>query len=211
MQYYSEYTITLQELIEKEGVDIFDFDEDVNIPDSVNYEELKSRFINKYYMREIGFETYSMWKFKFKEMWKNRISFYGQIFDKYRNIDPRLDYSRTLEELLDKDIDFKEDSKAKIIGVAKGNSVSLERNTPLTAYDESDYISFKGNGETDSNTNQDSEADTGRKTKENNVRKTTIKDLTQNELEALNKYVNGLIDIVERFLNEFIVLFMRIY
>lgn len=211
---FANYTITLQEL-DEQGAVIFDFDYDTVIPK----EELERRFLNKYYFREIGYETFTMWKFKFKEQWVNRLKHYNVLFDKYKDIDPLTDFKRVKEYLEHelRDEDEKSTGSSTGTGSNTSNTVSKQRqkDTPITAYDDSDYVSFIADDNSDSTSDSESttssEADILKNVNKNIEGSETETIMSENELKRLNEFVNTYIDLVDRFISEFHNLFMGIY
>lgn len=204
--YYAQYTVTLQELIEREKVEVFNFDYTSNYK-----EDLERRFINKYYFREIAYETYSMWHFKFKERWVNRINHYNTLFEKYKDIDPLLDYQE-VREYVSKEIALNnEGSKGSMSGKGTGTSKDVQRDTPITAYDNNDYVSFVGSTENSNNSEQSSEVEVSKDSNKDITDTETKTIMNENVLKRLNAFVKDYVDIQERFINEFVDLFMLIY
>lgn len=204
--YHANYTVSIQELIESEEKNIFNFPYD-----SLHKEELEKRFIDKYYFKEIGYETYTMWHYKFKERWLRRIKHYQSLFAKYVDIDPLLDYNEVREYLEDELNNTKEDIVGSNTGSASGTSEVKQKDTPITAYDDSDYISFKGNDSSESTSENSSTANSLKDIIRNMNGKESKKIMTANQLVRLNEYVNGYMDILDRFLNEFIDLFIGMF
>lgn len=211
---FANYTITIKDLIEN-GANIFNFGYAVN----VDSKELERRFINKYYFREIGYETYSMWHFKFKEQWINRIKHYNLIFDKYKDIDPLLDYKEVTEYISNELSKNKENTKGTSDNQSTGDTDSKsnqkQKDTPITAYDDSDFVSFIAD-----DTNKTISTASATSSSEVDMLRDIVKDMNSNsvktimsdsQLKRLNDYVNGYMDVMERFVSEFNNLFMNIY
>lgn len=211
---YANYTISLKELVEN-GADIFNFEYTTN----ESKEELERRFLNKYWFKEIGYETYSMWHFKFKEQWLNRLKHYNQLFDNYKDIDPLLDYERITNYIGNELSKNKEDTKGESTGVGSSTGSAtnkqVQKDTPIGRYDESDYVSYVGDDKSDNTSSTESESKTItellKDLQRDMTHEETEKIMTGSMLKRLNHYINNYVDLIERFLNEFNNLFMRIF
>lgn len=204
--YYSEYTISLQELIESQEINIFDFHYESEFK-----EELERRFIERYYFREIGYETYSMWHYKFKERWVNRINHYSKLFEQYKDIDPLLDYKEVRTYVENELSKGSENSVGSMSGTGSTTGKDTQRDTPITAYEDSDYVSFVADNSSESESSQSSDV-TSVKDNDKNVEVEETKTiLNEGQLKRLNEFVDKFKDLQERFINEFVDLFMLIY
>lgn len=204
--YYAKYTMTLQELIEVEEVDIFNFPYT-----SQHKEELEKRFIERYYFREIGYETYSMWHFKLKEKWLRMINHYEKLFENYKDIDPLLDYNEVRNYIENELNNTKEDITGNMTGTASGTSTQKQKDTPISSFDDSDFVSFIGEDKNDNTTTQESIANSLKDVDRNLKGSENKKIMTENQLKRLNEYINKYIDILDRFIGEFNNLFMGIF
>lgn len=80
----SNYTAELRTIIDN-GFNIFDFDYQRN-SESVNIlpnEDLQNGFINRYYFREVGFETLERFKHKLKTQWLESITNFDKLLVEY--------------------------------------------------------------------------------------------------------------------------------
>lgn len=119
----ANYTETIQEII-NQNIDVFE-DIDYELYDETKKEYLQKRFLDYYMFREIGFETYSIWKFKFKERWNNLIIHYNKLWTvNEQTIEP-------FSEMV----------------IVVDNELRV-KDTPLSEDDESDYLTGKQNTKT---------------------------------------------------------------
>lgn len=73
----ARFTMTINEI--KELYNIFDFE--YTTPFGVTAEQLQEAFFVRYDNREIGYETYEMWKPKFEFLWKQALQKYDVLFN----------------------------------------------------------------------------------------------------------------------------------
>ena len=76
---YAKYTMTLDELINEQGVELFDFT--YSLPDFVDKNFLEELFVRKYFFREIGSETINRWKIQLENHWKQLCYTYSDLFE----------------------------------------------------------------------------------------------------------------------------------
>ena len=93
----SNYTAELRTIIDN-GFDIFDF-EYTRSPESiaiVSNEELQKGFIDRYYFREVGFETLERFKHKLKTQWLESIGDFDKLLVAFeKNINPTSNINST--------------------------------------------------------------------------------------------------------------------
>ena len=73
----ARFTMTIREI--RELFEIFDFD--YTTPFGVTKEQLEEAFYTRYNEREIAYETYEIWKPKFKYLWLQALSKYDSLFN----------------------------------------------------------------------------------------------------------------------------------
>lgn len=79
MANYAKYTWTLNDLVENEGVTLFDFD--YVLPALVDKQELELSFYKRYYFREIGSETIERWLLQLQFKWQALAKKYYRLFE----------------------------------------------------------------------------------------------------------------------------------
>ena len=206
----ANYTMTIQEMIEEEGIDLFDFE--YELTPVVDKEYLEKRFINKYYFREICYETISMWKFRFEDEWKNKLRRYNKIFElehELKDIDPLTDFTEDEIETIKRIVANDEDFSSVGTSSMTGNEKLTTKDTPLSAYDESSYVSGISTNKTEQEALTDIRNVKSGKEDEDVER---IKTLTQKgSYEKIQKYISTLKDYIEDFISSFSDMFMGIY
>lgn len=95
----SKYTAELRTIIDN-GYDIFDF-EYTRSPESiaiVSNEELQRGFIDRYYFREVGFETLERFKHKLKTQWLESTGDFDKLLVAFeKNINPTSNINSTTQ------------------------------------------------------------------------------------------------------------------
>lgn len=206
----ANYTMTIQEMIEDENIDLFDFDYELS--PLLQKEYLEKRFINKYYFREICYETVSMWKFKFEEEWKNKLRVYNKIFNlekELKDINPLTDFTEDEIETIKRVVVSDEDFSSVGSSTMRGGEKLTTKDTPLSEYDTSNYVS----GISTNKTEQDAQTDirnikSGGEDEDVERIKTIIQ---KGSFEKIQKYISSLKDYVEEFISSFSDMFMGIY
>lgn len=206
----ANYTMTIQEMIEDENIDLFDFDYELS--PLLQKEYLEKRFINKYYFREICYETVSMWKFKFEEEWKNKLRVYNKIFNlekELKDINPLTDFTEDEIETIKRVVVSDEDFSSVGSSTMRGDEKLTTKDTPLSEYDTSNYVS----GISTNKTEQDAQTDirnikSGGEDEDVERIKTIIQ---KGSFEKIQKYISSLKDYVEEFISSFSDMFMGIY
>ncbi len=206
----ANYTMTIQEMIEDENIDLFDFEYELS--PVLDKEYLEKRFINKYYFREICYETVSMWKFKFKNEWKNKLRKYNKIFQlehKLKDIDPLIDFTEDETETIKRIVASGEDFSSVGSSSMSGDEKLTTKDTPLSEYDTSNYVS----GISTNKTEQEAQSDitnvrTGEEDEDVDRTKSIVK---KGSYEKIQKYISSLKDYVEEFISSFNDMFMGIY
>lgn len=206
----ANYTMTIQEMIEDENIDLFDFDYELS--PLLQKEYLEKRFINKYYFREICYETVSMWKFKFEEEWKNKLRVYNKIFNlekELKDINPLTDFTEDEIETIKRVVVSDEDFSSVGSSTMRGDEKLTTKDTPLSEYDTSNYVS----GISTNKTEQDAQTDIRNiKSGGEDEDVERIKTITQKgSFEKIQKYISSLKDYVEEFISSFSDMFMGIY
>ena len=121
----AKYTYTLWELVEEDGLVLFDFD--YNLPNSVDKELLEAMFYRTYYFREIGSETKERWLIELHNTWHNLCYKYQDLFRVFED-----EYLKT--------------------GVLNNNDIKIARSnifqdTPQTQIGDLDFATAKTNEE----------------------------------------------------------------
>lgn len=125
--------LPLKEKLEVGRTKLFDFS--YPIFDEQYRKEFETKFIRKFYMREIGFETEELFKF-YLETWLNEnMPYFNRLFESERyKFDPLENMNLTTKHTRDSDKDGFNSSKASTKGNEHVNSESFERdlmsNTP---------------------------------------------------------------------------------
>lgn len=80
----SNYTAELRTIIDN-GFNIFDFDYQRSTQSTqiLSNEDLQTGFINRYYFREVGFETLERFKHKLKTQWLESITNFDKLLIEY--------------------------------------------------------------------------------------------------------------------------------
>ncbi len=206
----ANYTMTIQEMIEDEGIDLFDFEYELS--PVVEKEYLEKRFINKYYFREICYETISMWMFKFEDEWKNKLRKYNKIFQlehELKDIDPLTDFTEDELETIKRIVATGEDFSSVGSSSMTGDEKLTTKDTPLSEYDTSNYVS----GISTNNTEQEAQTNiTNIKSGEEDEDVERTKTFThKGSYEKIQKYISTLRDYIEDFISSFNDMFMGIY
>ena len=203
----SHFTITLQELIE-DGAEIFNFPYEV--PEGVDKEYLEQRFIQTYLFREIGYETYSMWHYRFKHDWVVHLETYHHLFKiNYDEIDPLI---RGKTRITDKVEGSRTGDGVEIMtgeGTHESSDEQNVRDTPISEYDESEFVSeiVRGKNETSTGTTQET-------TKNDEEITNSLRDYLEEKIgniDDVNNYIRKIRNITTDFIREFNNLFMGIY
>lgn len=206
----ANYTMTIQEMIEDEEINLFDFEYELTPVVDKNY--LEGRFINKYYFREICYETVSMWLFKFRDEWKDKLRKYNKIFEleeQLKDINPLTDFTEdeieTIKRLVASDEDFTSVGSSTMTGDEKLTT----KDTPLSEYDTSNYVS----GISTNKTEQDAQSNIRNiKSGEEDENVDRTKSIVhKGSYEKIQKYIASLKDYVEEFISSFNDMFMNIY
>lgn len=206
----ANYTMTIQEMIEDEEINLFDFDYELSPVIDKTY--LEERFTNKYYFREICYETVSRWLFKFRDEWKYKLRKYNKIFEleeQLKDINPLTDFTEDEIETIKRLVASDEDFTSVGSSTMKGDEKLTTKDTPLSAYDDTNYVS----GISTNKTEQDANSDIRNvKIGEENENIDKIKSIVQKgSYEKIQKYISSLKDYVEEFISSFNDMFMGIY
>lgn len=205
----SFFTITLQEIINEGGI-VFDFEYDL-FP-LVDKAKLENDFIEHFYFREICYETFSMWKNRFKYEWKAKLKLYNVKFElglRLKELDPIVDYNIEELEAIKRVLASDEDSSATSSSQLIGDDKVTVKDTPLSEYDDTGFVS----GITTNKTDQQAEStQAGLKsisdTEDTDTTKTLIK---KGSYKKIIEYGELLKDYTVEFIDSFEKMFMGIF
>lgn len=205
----ANYTMTIQEIIDS-GINIFDFS--YTLTPFMDRAEIEKRFIDRYYFREIGYETYSMWKHRLEREWKNKIRIYNKLFDvdtELEKLDPVVKGTTIYSEVISRMGKIDETGNTTGNSSSTGDVEEKVKDTPISEFDSSNYVSGITTGT--SNNNQDSIVDSIRNILNDIKEDKSFDSVEMGNIDDVVRFYNKYIDVVERFINEFAGLFMGIY
>ncbi len=84
----AKYTEVLGNIVDYYDINIFDFDYDLPENAAITKDKLQQAFIDRYYLREIGQETITMFLHYMRTRWLEIIPFYARIFAANAQSDP---------------------------------------------------------------------------------------------------------------------------
>lgn len=194
----AQYTMELREIINDLGINIFNFEYELD--KSLSKEYFEKMFIKHFYFREIGVETVERFIFSLDERLNLLLPTYNKLF-----------MSQNLEQrILDNyDVTEKFERELKSTGntTNESNNKNLFSDTPKKRIDIStnDYVTniSKDSGSSTSNSVGDN--------KENWVRTMQGNIGIQTDADAIEKYEKVVRNVLKELFNDLEPLFMQVY
>lgn len=209
----------VSEVIDAAIPKIFDFD--WPIYDETHRQELERKFLMHYYTREIGFETYGLWKLKLNTKLNEIMPYFNELYASVqylKNPMDDVDYKRVIDGTENMRRDEDTESTQKINSSSNGLSYHSYSDTPqgaLTGVKEGNYLTNaskdeannSGNSNTDGTFNIDEKRDTTRNTVE------TVKGKMYGTSKAkmVTEYRKAILNIDMQIIDELGDLFMMIF
>ena len=197
---------------------------DYPIYDESHRQELNNRIIRRFYFREIGFETFAMFKWHLRRTMFEIMPYYNLMYEAVENVDdPLSDHDRTRTENWDVDTDTQGSAQGTSSGTA--NSAMHGRNvfqdTPMSFLDDSspnavENLDYATNVTYDDRTNSStttgsttaSNASEGNETGERSVNET---GRNKSQALLLKEYKENILNVDVLVMNDLETLFMGLW
>ena len=189
---------------------------DYPIYDETHRQELNNRIIRRFYFREIGFETFAMFKWHLRRTMFEIMPYYNMMYEAVENVDdPLSDHDRTRTENWDVDTD----TQGNASGTA--NSAMHDRNvfqdTPMSFLDDSspnavESLDYATNVRYDDRTNA-STTTASNASEGNEVGERTVNESGRNKSQALllKEYKENILNVDVLVMNDLETLFMGLW
>lgn len=190
----------ISDLIETFRPFLFDFS--YPIFDENHKKELETKIIKHFYTREIGFETYGLFRLKLDEKMNLIMPYYNQLYKSEQlNYDPLSNY--------------KMDEKQVREGIGKQETNGTTSGTGKNIYSEFPQARLSGNTDYATNANEDESTTSSNGTTNVNSNETFTRNVEGNigksNNELLMEYRNTFLNIDEKIIHELDDLFMLVY
>lgn len=209
----------VSEVIDAAIPKIFDFD--WPIYDETHRQELERKFLMHYYTREIGFETYGLWKLKLNTKLNEIMPYYNELYASVqylKNPMDDVDYKR----IIDGTENMRRDEDTESTQDIESNSSSLlyhtYSDTPQGALNGVRNDSYLTNASKDDSTNNGSSNTTGtfntdekRDTTRNTVETVKGKMYGASKAKMVTEYRKAILNIDMQIIDELGDLFMMIF
>lgn len=200
-------TSNIDVIIESAYYKIFDFD--FPIFDERYRKILCAKILKRYYFREIGFETYALWKVHLNTTLNEIMPYYNKLYEsELLKFNPLYDVDTKIKHNIKNDGTFKGTSKTD----SNSNSIEKYSDTPQGSvngiYDDK-YLTSATLTDNDGNNNTEENNDT--RTTEDYIEFVNGKQGTQSYSKLLNEYRTTFLNIDKDIIDELYDLFMLIW
>lgn len=209
----------VSEVIDAAIPKIFDFD--WPIYDETHRQELERKFLMHYYTREIGFETYGLWKLKLNTKLNEIMPYFNELYASVQYLKNPLDdvdYKRIIDGTENMRRDEDTESTQNITSDSTGLSYHSYSDTPqgaLTGVKEGNYLTNASKDESNSTGNSNTEGtfntDETRDTTRNTVETVKGKMYGTSKAKMVTEYRKAILNIDMQIIDELGDLFMMIF
>lgn len=209
----------VSEVIDAAIPKIFDFD--WPIYDETHRQELERKFLMHYYTREIGFETYGLWKLKLNTKLNEIMPYFNELYASVqylKNPMDDVDYKRTIDGSENMRRDEDTESTQNISSESNGLSYHSYSDTPqgaLTGVREGNYLTNASKDDANntgtSNTEGTFNTDETRNTIKNTVESVKGKMYGTSKAKMVMEYRKAILNIDMQIIDELGDLFMMIF
>lgn len=209
----------VSEVIDAAIPKIFDFD--WPIYDETHRQELERKFLMHYYTREIGFETYGLWKLKLNTKLNEIMPYFNELYASVQYLNNPMDdvdYKRITNGSENMRRDEDTESTQNISSSNNGVSYHSYSDTPqgaLTGVREGNYLTNaskdEANNAGNSNTKGTFNTDETRDTTKNTVETVKGKMYGSSKAKMVMEYRKAILNIDMQVIDELSDLFMQIF
>lgn len=209
----------VSEVIDAAIPKIFDFD--WPIYDETHRQELERKFLMHYYTREIGFETYGLWKLKLNTKLNEIMPYFNELYASVQYLNNPMDdvdYRRTIDGTENMRRDEDTESTQNITSDSTGLSYHSYSDTPqgaLTGVREGNYLTNASKDEANNTGNSNTEGtfntDETRDTTRNTVETVKGKMYGTSKAKMVMEYRKAILNIDMQIIDELGDLFMMIF
>lgn len=209
----------VSEVIDAAIPKIFDFD--WPIYDETHRQELERKFLMHYYTREIGFETYGLWKLKLNTKLNEIMPYFNELYASVqylKNPMDDVDYKRIIDGSENMRRDEDTESTQNISSESNGLSYHSYSDTPqgaLTGVREGNYLTNASKDDANntgtSNTEGTFNTDETRNTTRNTVETVKGKMHGTTKAKMVMEYRKAILNIDIQVIDELSDLFMQIF
>lgn len=209
----------VSEVIDAAIPKIFDFD--WPIYDETHRQELERKFLMHYYTREIGFETYGLWKLKLNTKLNEIMPYFNELYASVQYLNNPMDdvdYKRVIDGTENMRRDEDTESTQNINSESNGLSYHSYSDTPqgaLTGVREGNYLTNASKDEANntgsSNTEGTFNTDETRDTTKNTVETVKGKMYGASKAKMVMEYRKAILNIDMQIIDELGDLFMMIF
>lgn len=209
----------VSEVIDAAIPKIFDFD--WPIYDETHRQELERKFLMHYYTREIGFETYGLWKLKLNTKLNEIMPYFNELYASVQYLSNPMDdvdYKRIIDGTENMRRDEDTESTQNINSESNGLSYHSYSDTPqgaLTGVREGNYLTNASKDEANNTGNSNTEGtfntDETRDTTRNTVETVKGKMYGASKAKMVVEYRKAILNIDMQIIDELGDLFMMIF
>lgn len=209
----------VSEVIDAAIPKIFDFD--WPIYDETHRQELERKFLMHYYTREIGFETYGLWKLKLNTKLNEIMPYFNELYASVQYLNNPMDdvdYKRVIDGTENMRRDEDTESTQNINSESNGLSYHSYSDTPqgaLTGVREGNYLTNASKDEANNTGNSNTEGtfntDETRDTTRNTVETVKGKMYGASKAKMVMEYRKAILNIDMQVIDELGDLFMMIF
>lgn len=209
----------VSEVIDAAIPKIFDFD--WPIYDETHRQELERKFLMHYYTREIGFETYGLWKLKLNTKLNEIMPYFNELYASVQYLNNPMDdvdYKRIIDGTENMRRDEDTESTQNINSESNGLSYHSYSDTPqgaLTGVREGNYLTNASKDEANNTGNSNTEGtfntDETRDTTKNTVETVKGKMYGASKAKMVMEYRKAILNIDMQIIDELGDLFMMIF
>lgn len=209
----------VSEVIDAAIPKIFDFD--WPIYDETHRQELERKFLMHYYTREIGFETYGLWKLKLNTKLNEIMPYFNELYASVQYLNNPMDdvdYKRVIDGTENMRRDEDTESTQNISNESNGLSYHSYSDTPqgaLTGVREGNYLTNASKDEANNTGNSNTEGtfntDETRDTTKNTVETVKGKMYGTSKAKMVMEYRKAILNIDMQIIDELGDLFMMIF
>ena len=209
----------VSEVIDAAIPKIFDFD--WPIYDETHRQELERKFLMHYYTREIGFETYGLWKLKLNTKLNEIMPYFNELYASVQYLNNPMDdvdYKRVIDGTENMRRDEDTESTQNISNESNGLSYHSYSDTPqgaLTGVREGNYLTNASKDEANNTGNSNTEGtfntDETRDTTRNTVETVKGKMYGTTKAKMVMEYRKAILNIDMQIIDELGDLFMMIF
>lgn len=197
---------TPDEIIEYVRPKIFDFT--YPLPNNSNDKkiELETKILKHYYTREIGFDSWGLFKLKLNERLNLIMPYFNDL---YKTIDLMNENPLVNNEITEvKDTTGSNVNSGNATSTSSSKTKEVFQNTPSSSIGDVDYATTITNN--DSNTTDNSE-NSGQSDSTENMKRTITGLSNYSKQDMISRYRENIINVEEAIINELYDLFLLIY